>query len=87
MVMKTVEISQATGPLAGDVRSAAHDPVIVTDQGRPIAAVLPIENADEETVSLSKNPRFIALIERSYERWKREGGISTEEMRRRLSED
>jgi prevent-host-death family protein len=84
--VKTVDIAQATSPLAEYVRAAARDPVIVTDEGRPIAAVLSIENADAETVALSTNPTFLALIERSYERWKREGGISTEEMRRRLSD-
>jgi hypothetical protein len=43
-----------------------------------------IPNADIETVSLSNNPKFIALIERSRARQKSEGGISSEEMRRRL---
>jgi hypothetical protein len=41
-------------------------------------------NADIETVSLSNNPKFLNLIERSRARQKSEGGISTEEMRRRL---
>lgn len=46
-----------------------------------------IENADLETVSLSTNPRFIDIIERSRERQEREGGISSAEMRRRLGLD
>jgi len=37
-----------------------------------------------ETVSLSNNPKFIALVERSRARQKKEGGISIQEMRRRL---
>ena len=40
--------------------------------------------ADAEAISLSTNPRFLAIIERSRLRQKREGGISSEEMRRRL---
>ena len=43
-----------------------------------------VNNADMETVSLSNNPEFLALIERSPVRHKAEGGISSEEMRRRL---
>jgi antitoxin (DNA-binding transcriptional repressor) of toxin-antitoxin stability system len=58
--------------------------VIITKKGRPVAALVSIPNADIETVSLSNNPRFIALIERSRARQKSEGGISSEEMRRRL---
>jgi hypothetical protein len=42
------------------------------------------EFADIETVSLSSNPKFIALIERSRAKQKTEGGLSTDEMRRRL---
>ena len=41
-------------------------------------------DADIEAVSLSNNPKFIALIERSRARQRSEGGISSEEMRRRL---
>jgi hypothetical protein len=42
------------------------------------------ENADWETIALSTNSQFIALIERSRERQRAEGGISSVEMRRRL---
>ena len=41
-------------------------------------------SADFETVSLSTNPKFLAMIERSRARQKLEGGISSGEMRRRL---
>ena len=82
--MKTLEMSQATAPLAEYAREVDKEPVIVTDHGRPVAALMPIENADRETVTLSTNPHFIALIERSRHRHQTEGGISSEEMRRRL---
>ncbi|MCL0074055.1 DUF433 domain-containing protein [Dehalococcoidia bacterium] len=52
--------------------------------GKPVAALVAIENADMETVSLSANPGFLSLIERSRVRQQAEGGISSEEMRRRL---
>jgi len=82
--MKTVEMTQATAPLADYARDVEREPVIVTEHGRPVAALMPIENADRETVTLSTNPQFLALIERSRHRHETEGGISTEEMRRRL---
>ena len=58
--------------------------MVITKNGKPLAALVSITNADIETVSLSNNPKFIALIERSRSRQKSDGGISTEEMRRRL---
>jgi len=82
--MKTLEMSKATASLADYAREVDKEPVIVTDHGRPVAALMPIENADRETVSLSTNAGFLALIERSRQRHEAEGGISSDEMRRRL---
>lgn len=59
-------------------------PLVVTSHGQPVAALVPIENADMETVALSTNPEFLALIERSRARARAEGGIASEEMRRRF---
>jgi hypothetical protein len=53
-------------------------------KGKPFAAVVPIRNADEETVFLSTNRKFLAIIERSRSRTKKEGAISSKELRRRL---
>ncbi len=51
---------------------------------KPVAALVPVGNADLETVTLSTSPSFLAVIERSRARQNAEGGISSEEMRRRL---
>jgi len=56
----------------------------VVKGGKPFAAVVPIHNADDETVSLSMNRKFLAIIERSRSRLKKEGAISSGEIRRRL---
>lgn len=82
--MKTVEMTEATATLAEYARQVAVEPVVVTVEGKPVAALLAIENADLETVTLSTNPKFLALIERSRAQRQSEGGISGEEMRRRL---
>lgn len=82
--MKTIELSEATGALAEYAQVAAKEPVVVLDHGRPIAAVIAIENGDLETVSLSSNPKFLAILERSRTRHQAEGGISAKEMRRRM---
>lgn len=82
--MKTLEIHQATAPLAEYARKVKEEPVILTARGKPVAALVPIENADLETATLSTDPRFIAIIERSRARQRSEGGISDREIRRRL---
>ena len=82
--MKTIEIAKARLPLADYTKEVTKEPVIVTIEGKPVAALVGIKNADIETVSLSNNPRFLVLIERSRKKQKTKGGISTEEMRHRL---
>ena len=85
--MKTVEMKDAKGELGEYAAHVAEDPVIVTDGGRPIAALVSIENADMETVSLSTNPKFIELIQRSRAHHESQGGISSTDMRHRLELD
>ena len=82
--MKTVELSKATASLKAYARDVSKEPMIVTIEGKPVAALVAIDNADLETVTLSTHPQFLALIERSRARQKSEGGISSKELRRRL---
>ncbi|HET8563541.1 MAG TPA: type II toxin-antitoxin system prevent-host-death family antitoxin [Candidatus Binatia bacterium] len=82
--MTKVDLKKASGPLREYVEKARKGPVIVVKNGKPFAAVVAIHNADDETVALSTNRRFLPIIERSRSRRKKEGGISSEEIRRRL---
>ncbi len=82
--MKLVEKVDATGTLAEYAANIEAGPVIVTDHGCPVAALVPIENADLETVTLSTNQQFLDLIERSRACVAQEGAISSADMRRRF---
>jgi antitoxin (DNA-binding transcriptional repressor) of toxin-antitoxin stability system len=82
--MTKVEFKKASGSLREYATKARKDPVVVFKRGKPFAAVIPIRNADEETVALSTNRKFLKIIERSKARVKKEGGISANELRRRL---
>ena len=85
--MTKIELKKASGPLSKYAQQARKNPVIVVKRGKPFAAVVPISNADDETVSLSTNRKFLAIIERSRSRVRKEGGISAKELRRRLRID
>ncbi len=82
--MKKIEIRKASGSLAEYVRQCQKNPILVVKEGKPVAAVVPIRNADAETTTLSTNRQFLAVIKRSRSRWKKEGSISSKEIRRRL---
>ena len=83
--MTTLELKKATRSLTHYARRARKGPVIVTVDGKPLAAVVALKNTDLETVSLSNSPKFLALIERSRSRRRREGSLSPAQMRERLA--
>jgi prevent-host-death family protein len=82
--MKIIEIAEANETLAEYASGLTEEPVIITSNGQPIAALVTLENVDMETISLSMNPKFIELIEQSRAKRRSESGISSAEMRRRL---
>ena len=84
--MKVVDRADATAPLSEYAAQIESGPVIVTSEGQPVAALVAIENADLESISLGTNSEFLALIARSRSRVQSEGGISSDEMRRRFAQ-
>ena len=83
--MRTVDINKATGSLAEYVKAVRKHPVVVTKKGRPLAALMPLKNTDQETATLSTHSGFLALIERARIRHEREGGLTSEELRKQLT--
>ncbi|CAN5764180.1 hypothetical protein BH23PLA1_BH23PLA1_36690 [soil metagenome] len=82
--MKTIDIGEASSPLADYVKRATAEPLVVTENGEPTAVILSLSNTDLETIALSTDPEFLALIERSRARAQAEDGLSAAEMRRRV---
>ena len=83
--MKIVEKHDATRTLADYAEEIESGLVVVTEDGQPVAALVPIENADLETVALGASQQFQELIQRSRVRVQQEGGVSGEDMRKRLN--
>lgn len=84
-MFRTLEIGKAEGSLASYARRLRSAPVIVTDRGKPLMVLVPVDRgSDVESISLSMNPNFIAMIERSRARHKPGTGLSVEQVRRRL---
>lgn len=81
--MKTVDMAEATAPLSEYARRARKGTVVVTRRGKPLAAVVPLGTDDWEDFVVSQDPGFIDVIKRSEARYRTEGGISLDEMRRK----
>ena len=83
--MKVIRTQDAKRSLA-HYATESEEAVVVTSEGKPVAVLMPIEDPDMETISLSTNPKFMRIIERSRGRQRKEGGISAGEMRKRLKQ-
>ncbi len=82
--MKTIELDEATNTLAEYAREVATEPVLLTKGGNPVAALLSIDDVDLESLLVSKSSVFWEIIQQSRAQMATEGGISPNEMRRRL---
>ena len=81
--MKTLEIKDVTESLADYARDVGKEIAIATRNGKPVAALVSLENVDGETLSLSTNRDFLELIERSRREHKSKGVLSSGELLRR----
>jgi hypothetical protein len=63
--MKKIDISQAMNSLGQYARELNEEALVLTDGGHAIAALLPIDDADLESMVLSLSPTFQRVIERA----------------------
>lgn len=82
--LKTLKVDAAPAPLADLAGQLAGEPLAIVRDGRPIAVLVPVEGMDLESLSLSTNEDFLALIERARSRRMTEGTLSEDDLRREL---
>lgn len=82
--MKSVKLSDVTGSLSEYARKGLRETLVVTRQGRPVVAVMPLTRHDDwESVSLATNSKFMEIIERSRASAREQGCIPLAEVRRK----
>jgi hypothetical protein len=85
--VKTVEMADATASLSHYARGARKQALVVTDKGKPVLALMPLPSGtDLENIAVTTHPSFQAIMQRSERRYRSEGGLSTDQVRRRLVE-
>jgi antitoxin (DNA-binding transcriptional repressor) of toxin-antitoxin stability system len=84
--MKTIEIAEATAPLAEYARTNRRQTLVLTRRGRPFAALIPIPTpTDLESFMVSSSPRLETLTTGSPRVSPAETGLSNEQVRRVLT--
>lgn len=63
--MKSINLATAHRPLADYARDLGKEIVVLTRGDRPVAAIVPLQNIDRESLVLSQHPEFLRIIARS----------------------
>ncbi len=79
-----IDVADARDSLSSYVSALNGEPLVVMDGGTPVAVLIPVQETDLEALSLSTDPDFLDLLERSRRRQRESGGVTSEEMRRRF---
>ncbi len=83
--MKTIELKKASKPLSEYVNEIDKEILILTSNKKPIAAVVSLKGVDKESLSLSTNPEFMELIEKSRKDLKLGEKLSLDEMKEEIT--
>jgi len=63
--MKTMTVFEARNNFSQTLKAAERDVVVVTRNGRPVAAIQAIGDQDLEDLLLERSPKFWAMIRRA----------------------
>ena len=80
--MQKIELTKATEVLAEYVKTIGEESVVIVCRGFALAALVPLGNMDYESIELANNPQFLALLAEVRASYEREGGVSSEEVRK-----
>lgn len=83
--MKSVELDDATAALKDYAEQLTQDPIVLTRDGKAVAALVRIQDSDLESFLVSESPVFKRIVRRSRTSYKRGGGLTRDELEKRLA--
>ena len=82
MTLHYIEADQSEQAIRDALARDAVEPLIITKRGKAVAALVPLDNFDLESASLSMNEDFMRLIEESRKSAKERGTVPFDEVKR-----
>jgi len=83
--MKTIDLETASKPLSDYAKDIDKEILVLKSKDKPVAAIVSLKNVDMESLSLSTNPEFLEIIEKSRNELKLGKRISLEEMKKEIA--
>jgi len=84
--MKTIDIATASRPLSEYAKELGDEVVVLLADQTPVAALVSLKEIDRESLALSTNPEFLAIIEKARQEFRAGKKLSLEEMRQAVAE-
>ena len=81
--MKSIELSEVAA-LVPLLQPGDQEPLLLTRNGVTIAAIVPANDQDVESMRLSIDPTFQSILERSQRRLETESAMTSADVRRHL---
>ena len=82
--MKTIDITKASKTLSEYAEKSDNEIVVLTSKNKPVAAIVSLKNIDRESLSLSTNPEFMKIIEKSRKNFKLGNKLSFSDMKKEI---
>jgi len=79
--MTTVTLEKDRLTLQELAELAQNGPVLVTEHGQPVIAVIALDEAEAEAWLMGQNEELMGMVEQSRRRLREEGGLSLKEIR------
>jgi PHD/YefM family antitoxin component YafN of YafNO toxin-antitoxin module len=83
--MKSLELSGSDKRLTEYIQTNSEEPLILTLEGRPVAAVVSLEEVDLESIALANNPYFQEIIESSIKSIETGPNLTIDQMREKYN--
>jgi len=79
--MKIAPVAEVKAHFSAYLKDCEQELVVITKNGRPSAALIPIEDEDDiERLAMTYSPRLRAILEHSRKEIAETGGVSHEEL-------
>src|SRR5262245_45681430 len=82
--MKVLELERASKSLADCASALGSDPLVITSNNKPVAALVSIKDMDRESLALSLSPEFGKIIQRARAEAKKGKVFSLENVKKEL---
>ena len=83
--MISIEIETAQKTLSDYVKNLGDEPILLTSDKKPFAAIVSLKNSDEESIALSNNQEFMNIIKNARQEFKDGKKISFEKIKQEFS--